>query len=156
MTAAYARLLGWSAALILAGVVGPACYLVDNPEYVGPQAPMGTNVLIRVSSTEAEPIALARVTVAGETRVTDGAGFLRFDAVADGRFVARVDAPGYASAVVSAEVSDGVSAYEEVRLFPLGEALIFDAQAGASRAKPGSETVTRTSSPAARSTIALA
>jgi hypothetical protein len=114
------------------GFATQACYRVDNPDYVEVFEAEGTNLVLHLKTPEGEPLAFAHVTVAGETALTDSAGFVSFDGLPAGRMLARVDAEGYASAVIAAEVGDDTSVYEDMQLLPLGEAQSFEVSEGAS------------------------
>ena len=58
-----------------------SCRLVDNPDYREIIPAEGSNILLRVTSPEGEPIPLARVTVGDQVGYADGAGFVQFESL---------------------------------------------------------------------------
>ena len=102
----------------------------DTGDDGGVVEPEGTNVLLQILDTNDIPIPSAKVTVDGVEYLTDGAGFILFDNLADGRFTARIDAYGYTSGTVGIDVSEGGAVYRQFKLFPLGPPLPFDADQG--------------------------
>ena len=95
------------------------------------------SVLLRVITPDGTAIGKATVTVEGTPYFTDNAGFVRFADLAEGRFSAKVAATGHTAGAVAIELSDGVAAHREVRLFPLGPAFPLDSDAGGTVAHDG-------------------
>lgn len=93
-------------------------------------ADQSRTILLHVISTEGPGIPQASVTIDGDVHFTDSAGFLHIDDPQGPNFLARVDSAGFTSGVVALELSDGLHAYEQVHLFPLGEPLPLDADLG--------------------------
>ena len=96
----------------------------------GSTAPQGTSVLLRVVTPDGDGIGKAKVSLDGVAYFADGAGFIQFENLDADRFSARVDAPGFTSGSVAIDLAEGLSAYQEVKLFPLGEPLPLDAELG--------------------------
>ena len=107
------------------------CYFV--PESV----PQSTSLLVRVLDANGAPLPSAAVSVSNSLQPTDGAGYLFLDGLPTGRFLARVDVPGFAPATVAADLREGLHAGTEVRLLPLGPPLPFDAEQGATLEREG-------------------
>jgi hypothetical protein len=102
----------------------------DTGDDGGVVEPEGTNVLLQVIDIEDTPIPSAKVTFDGVEYLTDGAGFILFDNLEDGRFTARIDAYGYTSGTVGIDVGGGSSTYRQFKLFPLGPPMPFDSDHG--------------------------
>lgn len=121
-----------AALVLVVSAAGPGCGSEETPAAdAGPQLPRGTSLFIQVLDTAGKEIPTAAVTVAGNARVTDGAGRILLEDVAPGRVVARITAPGHAPASVVAEVPAGGHGGVEARLHPLGTPMPFDAAQGA-------------------------
>ncbi|MDI1476534.1 hypothetical protein [Polyangium sp. y55x31] len=94
--------------------------------------PRGTSLLVQVLDTSNTPIPSALVTALGDTtRPTDGAGYILYENLTPGRFSARVERWGYASASAVVELPEGAHGGTVARLIPLPSRIPFDASAGA-------------------------
>ena len=93
--------------------------------------PEGTSLFVQVRDETGAPIPSAAVTVAGTLHATDGVGRILLENLMPGRFVARVEARGYASASVVIDLPSGAHMGTEVRLWPLGPPIPFEAKNGA-------------------------
>jgi hypothetical protein len=98
----------------------------------GVTEPSGTSLLLEVLDASGQPIPSAAVSLGDGLLPTDGAGRLLLQPLPPGRFTTRVDAPGYASATVSVELSEGLNVGARVRLLPVGTAVPFLAENGVS------------------------
>jgi hypothetical protein len=93
--------------------------------------PSGTSLLLNVIDSTGAPIPAASVTAQGSVMPSDGAGRLLLENLAPGRFVARVEAYGFAPASVAVDLPAGAHAGAEAILLPLGPPIAFDADVGA-------------------------
>lgn len=112
-----------------------ACYTgADGDSATGiepmPLTETSATVELRILSDARLPVASARVTVADAVHRSDLAGHLRLAGNRPGRFVARVEAPGFAPASAVLELRPGAAVVAEVVMLPLGEAVRFTAGVG--------------------------
>lgn len=91
--------------------------------------PEGNSLLLRVTG-DGIGLALAGVRIDEVQHFTDGAGFMLLEQLPAARLRARVDASGYTSSAVALELGEGIHAYHEVELFPLGPPIAFLAEQG--------------------------
>jgi hypothetical protein len=98
----------------------------------GPRShlPSGTSLLLEVLDGAGHPISLAAVSARNALFPTDSSGHLLLENLQPGRFLARVEAPGFTSASVALELQSGVHAGHRVKLLPLGTAHVLQAEAG--------------------------
>ncbi|WP_158501507.1 kelch repeat-containing protein [Vitiosangium sp. GDMCC 1.1324] len=107
-------------------------------QYVSPRSfpdatkPSGTSLLLQVLDASGQPIPSAAISFGDELLPTDGVGRLLLQQLPPGRFTTRVDVPGYASAAVSVDLSEGLHAGAQVRLLPVGTSVPFLAENGVS------------------------
>lgn len=95
-----------------------------------PQFPSGTSLLLEVLDSAGNPISTAAVSSQNALFPTDSSGHLLFENLQPGRFLARVDAPGFTSASVALELQQGAHASHRVKLLPLGASHILQAEEG--------------------------
>lgn len=96
-----------------------------------PSAPTSPATLsLRVTDAEDSPLPTASITYQGVPLRVDAEGQRSFAGLGAGRFVARVEAPGYAPATVASDLPQGISTGLQVQLLPLGEPLAFLAEQG--------------------------
>ncbi len=95
-------------------------------------SPAGTSLLVQVLDAAGTPIPSAVVTTQGGTaRPTDGQGYILFENLAPGRFSARIERHGFASASAVVDLAPSAHAGTEVRLLGLPPPIPFDATLGA-------------------------
>ncbi|HZF48237.1 MAG TPA: carboxypeptidase-like regulatory domain-containing protein [Polyangiaceae bacterium] len=99
--------------------------------------PRPASLFLQVSDVGGAPIPLAVVMVQGTIQTTDGAGRLLLEGLPTGRFVARVEARGFAPASAVVDLPEGAHGGTEVRLHPLGQPIPLDAQKGGTIEKAG-------------------
>jgi len=117
---------------------GPTTDMTTGPTTTDPTSggddpvePVETSLFLQVFDAMGNPIPIAAVTFNGVTRATNGAGQILYDQLEPGRFVARVEAYGYAPASAVMELVKGAHGGMELRLLPLGDPIPFDADEGA-------------------------
>jgi hypothetical protein len=93
--------------------------------------PSGTSLLVQIVDSTGAPLPNAAVTFKSDVLPADGAGRILFEDLSPGRFVARVEAYGFAPASVAVELPPGAHAGAQAVLLPLGPPIVFDAEVGA-------------------------
>ena len=69
------------------------------------------------------------MTIDGETRLADSGGYLRIEEPQED-FRARIDAPGFNARIVRVDMSEGLHAFREAPMLPVGPPLELDATEG--------------------------
>ncbi|HEX8435647.1 kelch repeat-containing protein, partial [Archangium sp.] len=95
-----------------------------------PQLPSGTSLFLEVMDGAGKPIPGAAISSRNATYPVDSAGHHLFENLQPGRFKARVDAHGFASASVSVQLAADAHVGYQVRLLPLGKPLSVEAATG--------------------------
>ncbi len=88
------------------------------------------SLFVEVRDAAGAPVPNAAITADDTTTAADGAGHLFLDNLAPGRFMARIEAWGFAPACFVANLEMGIHAGAEVRLSPLGDPILLDADLG--------------------------
>ncbi|WP_169800629.1 DNRLRE domain-containing protein [Archangium gephyra] len=104
------------------------CFFLPDSSPATSSAP---SLLLRVLDDSGQPLSGAAVSSSSSQLPTDGAGYAVLDNLPSGFFSARVEAVGFAPAVVSLHLPPGARASHEVRLLPLGQPQPFAVSAGA-------------------------
>lgn len=93
--------------------------------------PAPASVLLEVTDEAGAPVPLAAIRAQGSVLPADGAGRRLLEGLPAGRFVARVEAPGFASATAVLDLPADGHGGVTVQLAKLGAPVPFDAGAGA-------------------------
>ncbi|HZH76456.1 MAG TPA: DNRLRE domain-containing protein [Archangium sp.] len=104
------------------------CYFLPDSS---PDISSAPSLLLRVLDDSGRPVSGAAVSVGSSSRPTDGAGYIVLDNLPPGSLSARVQAVGFAPAVVSLHLPPGARASHQLRLQPLGPPQPFMAEKGA-------------------------
>lgn len=104
------------------------CYFLPDSSPATSSAP---SLLLQVMDDSGQPLSGAAVSSGPAALPTDGAGYVLLDNLVPGFFSARVEAVGFAPAVVSLHLPPGARASRQLRLQPMGSPLPFVAEAGA-------------------------
>jgi hypothetical protein len=94
------------------------------------QLPSGTSLLLEVLDGAGNPLSTAAISSQNAQFPTDSSGHLLFENLQPGRFLARVDAPGFTSASVALDLHPGAHVGHRVKLLPLGTRHLLQAEAG--------------------------
>jgi len=118
--------------LCLLGLSGLACSKNTTEPSSPPPIfePQGTSLLLEVVDAQGNPIPRAVISSQNALFSVDSSGHRLFENLSPGRFVARVDALGFASATSVLELHEGAHVGTQVRLLPRPAPISFQAEQG--------------------------